>query len=112
MLRPALAVVLVVPIRLGWTVIVRRVLVSDRREEVDLVLWKQECSREGVNGCVAPSFVIEAACRIEMIEVRPVRGRTPEVEVGDLEVRPDYTTKQISRRAGTGEKHDWQWHML
>jgi hypothetical protein len=90
MLRSTLAVVFIVPAALERTVVVRAVLVPDRREEVEFRLGQEQRRGEGVHGRVAPALVVEAALCIEELEVGLVGRRAPEVKVGNLEVGPDW----------------------
>ena len=67
-----------------------RVFVSYCLEKVDLVLGKEERGGDGVHGGVAPTLIVEVAGLVEVVEEGEVVRGTEEVEVGDLEVGPDF----------------------
>lgn len=67
----------------------RLVSVPNVREEVELVLRCEQSSANGVNWCVAPTFVVEAACLVEVVEEFAIGFASPKVEVADLEVTPN-----------------------
>ena len=67
------------------------VSVSDVAKEVDLVLVCEESCSDTVYGCVTPSLVVKAALVVEEVEELRVCLAAPEVEITNLEVRPDCT---------------------
>ena len=69
----------------------RDVVVRDVVEEVDLLLFGEECSTDAVHRGVAPALVVEAALLVEEVEELRVCLAAPEVKVANLEIAPDYT---------------------
>lgn len=72
-----------------WTPLEWLVSVPNVREEVKLVLRCEQSSADGVNWCVAPTLVVEAACLVEVVEEFAIGFASPEVEVANLEVTPN-----------------------
>lgn len=58
-------------------------------EEVDLVLAREERRTNRVHRRVTPALVVKPALLVEVVKELGVALATPEVEVADLEVRPD-----------------------
>ena len=85
-IAPALASPVGVPLR---TVLEGLVPVSDITEEVDLILVCEESSSDAVDGGITPSFVVKATLVVEEFKELRVRLVAPEVEIANLEVRPD-----------------------
>lgn len=71
------------------TVRIRIMLVPHIAEKVDLVLWQEQRSRDGVHRGVSPPLVVEPALRVEVVEEGLIGVATPEIEVSDLKVAPD-----------------------
>lgn len=46
----------------------RNVVICDIVEEMNLILFEHQASRDGVDGCVSPSLVEESAITIEGVE--------------------------------------------
>lgn len=67
--------------------------VADILEEMNLVLACEERGTDTVNGCVAPTFIVEAAFLIKVVEELRIRLTSPEVKVADLKVAPDCGVK-------------------
>ena len=63
-------------------------------EKVNLILSREKCGPNRMYWRVAPSFVVETAALIQMLEKVHIRLRSPEIEVANFEVRPD-CCKQI-----------------
>ena len=59
-------------------------------EELNLLPLRKQRRRDRVHGRVAPPLVVEPAALVEVVEEGGVRGPAPELEVGDLEVGPDW----------------------
>jgi hypothetical protein len=66
------------------------VLVPDLFKEVDLISWGEQSGRNGVNWRIAPPLVVETAFVVEEIEEGGIGGRSPEPEVRDFEIGPNY----------------------
>ena len=64
--------------------------IPDIPKEVYRGLGREERDGDGVHGRVAPSLVVEPAALVEVVEEGGVRRSAPELEVGDLEVGPDW----------------------
>jgi hypothetical protein len=72
------------------TMLKRLVAISNVVEEVNLILPGEKGSTDRVDGRVAPSFIVEPSCFVEMVKVVEVCLRPPKVEVANLEVGPDW----------------------
>lgn len=67
----------------------RLMLVPNIIEEMNLVLAREQCGSNGVHWCVAPTFVVETAFGVKMVEVFGISFGTPEAEVADFKIGPD-----------------------
>jgi hypothetical protein len=63
--------------------------IADVLEEVKLRLWEEKGCSQGVDRCISPSLVVEAAGTLEEGKVVRIGRRSKEVERRDFEVRPD-----------------------
>ena len=64
-------------------------LVGNIFKEVYLLLVYKEGKSHCVNRRITPTLVIEFACGVEIAEVQVIRGGAEEIEICNLEVRPD-----------------------
>lgn len=71
-----------------WAVGEGNMVVGDFVPEMNLVFRKQDAGSDGVDGCVAPSFVEETAFVVESLEVVEVLLRPEPRQTSNFEVRP------------------------
>lgn len=72
---------------------------------MELVLRRKQCGADGMNRCIAPALVIEAAGLVEVFEELAVGFASPEVEIADLKVGPDWHAwRQVVNEC---DKHEW-----
>lgn len=64
------------------------VVVGDVIEEMEFILLQHQAGGDGVNRCIAPALVEEAAVLVEGLKVVGVRLGPEPVQVTDLEVGP------------------------
>ena len=70
--------------------------VSNVTKEVDLLLVREQSCTNAMHRCVTPSLVVESAFLVQIVEELGVRLSAPEVEVADLEVRPDWQIDSVT----------------
>lgn len=71
-----------------WTVREGNVVVSNLIPELDLFLLQQQSGGDGVDGCVAPSFIEEATVLVERAEIVDVLLGPQPIQTSNFEVRP------------------------
>lgn len=64
------------------------VVVGDVVEKVDVLFLQEKAGCDGVNRCVAPPFIEEAAIVIETLKEINISLRTEPIEVSNFKVRP------------------------
>ena len=90
-----------------------RVFVSYCLEEVNLVFGEEERGGDGVHGRVAPTLIVEVAGLVEVVEEGEVVRRAEEVEVGDLEVGPDFMMETDKQKETWKKGENYiQWQRL
>lgn len=85
-----------------WAVLERIVLITNIVEEMDLVLFRKQRCADAMHWCISPPLIVETTLLIEEIKEFHVSFATPEVEVTDLKVTPDYTS--VSQDYGVKEE--------
>lgn len=67
----------------------RDMVIGNVVEEVDLALVQHKASSDGMNRCVAPSFVEEATIFVERLKEIGVSFASQPVKVADFEIGPE-----------------------
>lgn len=75
--------------------------VSNIIKPVDLGLVGEQGRSDGMDGSISPSFIVESTPPIEKFKEFAVWFRTPEVEISDFKVGPDYVQVSPTSEAET-----------
>lgn len=73
-----------------WTMLEWLMSISDIVEKVNLILSCKERSTDRMDRSVSPTLIVESSSLVEIFKVVHVCLRTPEIEITNLKVGPDY----------------------